>query len=360
MFTQKLVFRNGAQAENSIALAPLTNIQSHSDGRLSPEEFSWLLRRAKGNFGVISTCAAYVSEEGKAWDGQLGIANDTHDAGLRKLATAIKNEGACGIVQLHHGGSEASLAPNFRLSTVDDEKKGIRGATFEDIARVQNDFVEAAQRALKAGFAGVEIHGANGYLFTQFLAPQLNTRSDEYGGDLVGRVRFLREVVQAVRASVPDDFIVGVRISPVDAWAQRGLILRDGLQVGQWMCEDGVDYVHLSLSKVAGVPRYEPDEEIVLKAFRAALPKEVPIFGVGGIWTKEDAEEAKQAGADVIVIGRAAIGNPDWPKQFLQENFEPIRTPWTREHLKSVDVSEKFINYISNFPAFVVGGRSAR
>lgn len=360
MYTQKCRFRNGMQSRSSIALAPLTNTQSHSDGRLSDAEFDWLLRRARGGFGIIETCAAYVSEEGKAWDGQLGIANDSHDEGLKRLALALRGEGACSLVQLYHGGSEAVLAPEAKLSTTDNEEKNIRGATLEDIQRVKNDFVQAALRAQKAGFDGVEIHGANGYLFTQFLAPSTNGREDAYGGDLAGRARFLRETVCDILDAVSEEFIVGVRISPVDAWDQRGLLLREGIQLGQWLADDGIDFLHLSLSRIAKPPRYEPNEEIVVKAFRDALPKDLPIFGVGGVWTKEDAEEGKKAGADVLVIGRAAIGNPDWPRDFLNEGFEPVRIPWTEEHLQSVAVSESFITYLKYFPGFVVGGRATR
>lgn len=358
MYTQKIRFRNGVQARNSIALAPLTNLQSHPDGTLSEQEFKWLMRRVEGGFGIVETCAAYVSEEGKAWDGQLGIAADSHEEGLKRLATAIKEAGACGIVQLYHGGTEATLAPDLKLSTVDDKEKGVRGATLADIARVKDAFVAAALRAEKAGFDGIEVHGANGYLFTQFLAPDTNPRTDDYGGDLAGRARLLRETVQAIRAVVSDDFIVGVRISPVDAWSQRGLILKDGLQLGKWLSEDGIDFLHLSLFQLTAAPRFEPEEEVVVRAFRAALPKDLPIFGVGGVWTKEDAVEARKVGADVLVIGRAAIGNPDWPKNFMKQGFEPLRTPWTPEYLESVQVSEKFINYIKNFAGFVVGGRT--
>ncbi|MBV1857738.1 MAG: NADH:flavin oxidoreductase, partial [Nannocystaceae bacterium] len=178
-----LTLRCGATLPHRVSLAPLTNLQSNSDGTLHEDEFQWLTRRA-GSFSMVSTCAAYVSDEGKAWDGQLGIAGKEHDEGLARLAATIGETDSLGLVQLHHAGAKATLA-DVKLSTVDDVDAGVRGASVSDIARVTDAFVAAARRAQRAGFAGVEVHGANGYLFTQFLAPLDNPRTDEYGGCLL-------------------------------------------------------------------------------------------------------------------------------------------------------------------------------
>ncbi len=357
---RSLELRCGLELPERIGLAPMTNIQSNLDGTLHEDEYRWLVRRARDGFRVVSTCAAFVSEEGKAWAGQLGVASDAHDAGLRRLAAGLRDNGAVSILQLHHGGAKAELAPGQPLSTADGGPANSRGATQADIDRVIADFVAAATRAERAGFDGVEIHGANGYLFTQFLAPEDNPRTDGYGGDLAGRARLLRETMCAVRAAVSPGFAVGVRLSPVDVWAKRGLVLDDGVEVARWMAEDGADFVHLSLGDAGGAPAHEPDRGPVARAVREALPAEVPIFAAGGVWTREDAARAIDAGVDVVVVGRAAIAHPEWPRVFEGPEWEPVRPTWSRDLLRSKDVSERLLGYLGNFSGMVEGGAPKR
>ena len=347
----------GLELPNRAVLAPLTNLQSHSDGALGDDEYTWLLRRATGGFGWVSTCAAHVSEQGHAWDGQLGIHSDACLPGLTRLAAGLRGAGAPSLVQLHHGGVQAKLADD-PISTGGPE--GARAATEAELQQVTADYVAAALRAERAGFDGVEVHGANGYLFTQFLAPADNPRTDRYGGDLGGRALLLRETLRAVRAAVAPGFAVGVRISPVDSWSRRGLVLADSLRVGRWLAEDGADFVHLSLGTAAGPPPFEADEGPVAAAFRAALPPEVAVVAAGGIWTREDAQAALDCGADLVALGRAAIGNPDWPRRCGAEGGAPVRPPFAPEHLRGAAVGEAFLSYLSRFAGLVAGGAPAR
>ncbi len=353
-----LTLRCGLTVPGRVAMAPLTNTQSHDDGTLSDAEHRWLARRAEGGFHWVSTCAAYVDPEGKAWPGQLGVAEEAHLPGLTRLATSLKAHGSRAVVQLHHGGTKAELAPGLKLSTVDGD--GVRGATLDDLDRIVAVYAKAAALAERAGFDGVELHGANGYLFTQFLAPKDNPRTDAYGGSIENRARLLRRAAQAVRATVKPGFAVGVRLSPVDLWDRRGLVLDDSLQVAQWMAEDGLDFVHLSLRDASGPAPHEADRGPVVSAFRAALPPDVALIAVGGVWTRDDLQRALAAGADLVALGRGAIGNPDWPRQARAADFAPVRPPFTREHLAAAAVSERFVSYISPFPGMVVGGTPPR
>lgn len=331
---------------NARALAPLTNTQSHPDGTLSDAELDWLVRRARGGFGLVSTCAAHVSGEGKAWWGQLGIADDTHLPGLSRLATALRAAGARSVVQLFHGGLKAELAP---------ERLGPMKATVDDLRRVVDDMVAAALRAKSAGFDGVEVHGANGYLFTQFLSPTDNRRVDKYGKHLVGRARLLRETVRAVKEAVGGDLFVGVRISPVDTLDRRGLLLDDGVQVARWLAEDGVDYVHLSLRDAAGPPPHEPGRGPVARAVRDALPPHVRVLAAGGIATRAHELRAREAGVDVVVVGRAAIRHADWARRVDDPTFSPAPPPWRPEELAAEGVSEAFLAYLRRFPNLIAG-----
>ncbi len=355
--TSPLTLPCGATLPHRVAFAPLTNLQSNGDGTLHEDEYRWLTRRA-GPFAIVSTCAAYVSEDGKAWDGQLGIAGPQHVEGLKRLAAAIGETDSLGIVQLHHAGAKASLA-EVKLSTADDPDAGIRGATGADLDRVIDRFVAAARRAEKAGFSGVEVHGANGYLFTQFLAPEDNPRTDGYGGDLDGRARLLRETLHAVRASTSASFIVGVRISPVDTWDRRGLVLSDARALVASLAEDGVDYVHLSLRDAAGPAPFEDQDPPVVTALRDALPDEVALFAAGGVWTKADAEAVLERGADVVVVGRAAIAHPDWPRAIMAADFTPTRPPWDPQMLRDAGVGPDLLGYLQARPGMVVGGARA-
>lgn len=341
---------------NRIALAPMTNTQSNVDGSLHDDEFQWIKRRAP-HFGLISTCAAYVSDEGKAWEGQLGISEDRFIPELNKLATMIRSKGAVSMVQIHHAGNKASLAPQ-KISAV--RKGDVKGATYDDIQRIIKDFVDAAIRADKAGFNGVEVHGANGYLFTQFLAPKDNSREDEYGGDISGRSRLLRETVQAIKKMTSPNFMVNVRISPVDLYDQRGLLLDDSIQLGKWLAEDGVNILHLSLRQASGIAPYELHKPIVVKAFREQLPDTIKIEVAGGIWSREDAIAAENAGADIVALGKAAIVHPDWNVASQRANFQPYLPPWDIEYLRSVAVSQKFVNYLLKFPGLLIGGAPPR
>lgn len=350
----------GLEIPHRIAVAPLTNTQSHPDGTLGEDELRWLCRRAAGGFRFISTCAAFVCEEGHAWEGQLGISSDVHLPGLTCLAASLADRGATAVVQLHHAGAKASLSPGRPLSAVDGGASGSRGAALEDIERVTGAFAAAARRAERAGFAGVEIHGANGYLFTQFLAPADNTRSDGYGGVLEGRARFLRETVRAVRSTVESNFAVGVRLSPVDLWDRRGLVLDDSVQVGCWIADDGADFVHLSLKDASAEPPLEPGRGPVARAFRKVLPSGIPILAAGGVWTRTDARRAFEAGVDVVVLGRAAIAHPDWPVASAQPDWEPMHPPWTADYLSSVDVGPSFLDYLRGMAGMVEDGAASR
>src|SRR4051812_10714409 len=206
MLLDPLEFRNGVVARNRVWLAPLTNMQSAPDGSLSDDELNFLEMRARGGFGVVETCASHVSRDGQGWAGELGIFEDRLLPGLERLASTLTRAGALPFVQLFHGGLRSPSALTgqepWSASAVPatQASEAARAATDADISRVIADFRDAAQRAHQAGFAGVELHGAHGYLLCQFLSATLNTRTDGWGGSLTGRARLLRETLRAVRA----------------------------------------------------------------------------------------------------------------------------------------------------------------
>lgn len=352
-------FRNGVTVPNRIALAPLTNLQSHADGTLSDVELAWLARRAAGGFGVLETCAAYVAKDGQGWPGELGVDRDDQVPRLRELATALAAEGGLGVVQLFHGGtrSPSSLtgAQPWSASAYHEdgpEFEAPRAATEDDLARAIAAFAAAAARCERAGFGGVELHGAHGYLLSQFLSTAMNLRSDGWGGDLAGRARLIRTVMRAVRDAVSPGFVVGVRLSPEDFGQARGLDLDESIAVARWLCEDGADFIHLSLWRSERMTAKRPDQH-PLPLFRAALPADVAIVVAGAIWTVAEAQAALDRGADLVALGRAAIVNPDWPRASATPGWEPRRPPLTIAELEARAVSPHFGGYLRRWKGFV-------
>ena len=211
-----LAFNRGPEMKNRFMLAPLTNSQSHEDGVCSEDEYNWLTKRAEGGFGLTMTCAAHVQAEGKGFPGQLGIFSDEHITGLTRLASTIKKHGSVAIAQLYHGGMRcpADVIGTQPLSASDNEKWGARAMTTVEVESMIEAFIEAAERAEKSGFDGVELHGAHGYLLAQFLSAEFNSRTDQFGGSLQNRQRPLMQIINGIRERCGAEFMLGVRLSP--------------------------------------------------------------------------------------------------------------------------------------------------
>jgi 2,4-dienoyl-CoA reductase-like NADH-dependent reductase (Old Yellow Enzyme family) len=352
-------FRSGAVAKNRIALAPLTNQQSAEDGRLLDEELLWLERRAAGGYSIVETCAAHVSRQGKGFPGQLGVFADELAPGLKRVAQAITQHDALGLVQLYHGGvrspSKLTGLQPVSASSWNEESPGFeapRPASEEEILGFIESFVAAAHRSHRTGFQGIELHGAHGYLLSQFLSATQNTRTDGWGSTLEGRARLIRTIAQRIRREIPAPFVVGVRLSPEDFFNARGIDIDETVQVAKWLADDGVDFIHVSLWNYTRNTRKHPETH-ALQLFRAALPADVPVVAAGAIWSREDAENCLALGADFIALGRAAIINPDWPLHVGEPEFTPTRGPVTSAQLRDTAVSERFVNYLRTFKGLV-------
>ena len=214
--TQPVRMKHGPDWPNPFMLAPMTNQQSHADGRLSEDEYNWLVKRAEGGFGMTMTCASHVRERGIGFPGQLGIWSDNHLDGLKRLAEGLNGYGTHSVVQLHHAGMRTphDLIDGAPECPSDDEETGAKALSKDDVERLKDDFVAAARRAEAAGFHGVELHGAHGYILCQFLSAEVNQRQDNYGGSPENRARILFDLVERVRAECGANFSLGVRLSP--------------------------------------------------------------------------------------------------------------------------------------------------
>ena len=351
---EPLRFSHGPTMKNRFMLAPLTNQQSHEDGRLSDEEFRWLTMRARGGFGLTMTCASHVQAIGKGFPGQLGIWSDDHIPGLRRLATAITSHQSIAIAQLHHSGmrSPRAVIDATPVCPSDNGKTGARGLTRAEVTQVVADFVEAAVRAEKAGFDGVEIHGAHSYLLSQFFSAETNHRDDEYGGSLANRSRILFEIIDGVRHQCRDDFMLGARLSP----ERFGMKLGEAIHMAQrLMTEDTIDFLDMSLWDVFKEPEDTGYQGRTLMSYFTSLDRHDTRLGVAGsIRTSQQAEATLAAGADWIILGQAAMIQHDFPDRYKADpSFTPVALPLTTQYLSDEGISEKFQGYVrGRWPEF--------
>ena len=337
---------HGEPWRNRFALAPLTNTQSHPDGTLSDDERRWLVARGTGGFGLVMTAAAYVAPAGQAWGGQLGIASDDHLPGLARLAEELRATGTTSSVQLHHGGrrSDPRLSGRPNQCPWDDPEKDAVAMTTGEVEAMVEDFVAAAVRAERAGFDGVQLHGAHGYLLGQFLDARHNDRTDRYGGDLEGRMRPLLEVVQGVRAATGPGFQLGVRLTPEG----NGISLQEGVETARRLLDsDLLDHLDMSLWDVTMRPRTGADG-LLIEHF-ARLPRRRTALGVaGGVTSAADAAWCREQGADFVTVGTGAILHNDFAARALGDpDFRVRERPVSREELRAESVGEAFLDYLA-------------
>ncbi len=349
-------FKSDKSMKNRFMLAPLTNLQSHEDGTLSDDEYRWLTMRAQGGFGLTMTCASHVQAAGLGFPGQLGCFSDDHIEGLTRLAAGIKSEGSVAIIQLHHAGmrSEEDAIGEKPHCPSDNEETGARGISHEEVLKLRDDFIAAAVRAEQSGFDGVELHGAHGYMLAQFLSPTINQRDDEYGGSLENRCRLVLEIIDGIRQRCAPDFVLGVRLSP-ERFDIRLSEMREFAQ--QLMSEGKIDFLDMSLWDSFKEPAEEGFEgKTLLQCFTELDRGDVLLGTAGKIRTPQDAQRCVDAGADFVMLGRAAILHHDFPDQLAaNDSFQPVSNPVTADYLRKEGLGEAFVAYMSTWKGFVEG-----
>lgn len=350
---ESVSFAHGPAMPNRLMLAPLTNQQSRADGTLSDEEHRWLSMRAHGGFGLTMTCAAHVQAVGRGFPGQLGVFDDGHLAGLTALAADLNATGTVSYVQLHHAGNRAAVAAEGMqpVCPSDDADTGARALTHDEVHMLRDDFVAAAVRSQRAGFHGVELHGAHGYMICQFLSAQINRRTDEYGGSLENRSRLLFEILDGIRAACGPDLAVAVRLSP----ERFGMVLDEVREVFARLVDCGhVDLIDMSLWDVNKEPVEEAHHGRRLIELFAALPRgDVRLGGAGRIHTPADVQRALDDGLDVAVLGRVGILHHDYPRRAVDSDWTPRQAPVPAEVLASEGVSPAFVEYLRSTFRFV-------
>ena len=328
---------NGMTLKNRAVMPPMATGYANSDSTVSDRLVAYQSRRAQGGTGLIITEVCAVVPRGKGFPNELGVWSDEFIPGLAKIPAELHRWGAKAALQLHHAGRETfesaagaiPEAPSAIPSAVLGQP--CEAMSLERIAEVIDAFAKAAGRARQAGFDAVELHGAHGYLLNQFLSPFSNQREDQYGGSDENRMRFILEIIAAVRKVVGRDFPVWIRVS-ADEVVRGGYDLSFMKKFAPKMVAAGIDAIHCSVgvySTPGSLSIASMDTDPGFNLFRARALKDVvnvPVIGVGRINNPELADQAIARGdADLISFGRQHLTDPDFINKAREGNLEDIR-----------------------------------
>ena len=327
---EKYTLNNKVEVPGLLAVAPLTLFGSNPDGSVSDEEREYLKLRAT-NIGLYILGATAVSQEGIAFYNQPRALSDKDIKPNAERVKIIKDQGALAINQIHHGGALTKkeysgvpvLAVSADVANKELEKQGITGEenkciemTDKDIRRIIDDFARATEISLKAGYDGIEIHGANNYLLQQFYSGYYNKRTDEWGGSLEKRMKFPLEVVDAC-CKVRDkykkpEFIIGYRLSPEEPF-DDGITMTETMALVRALVKKPIQFIHISernyfqevrRGEGVGIPR--------LKIIHEETKGKTALIGLGGLYSDKDFNKALNSGySDFIGTGRASMLNRD-------------------------------------------------
>ncbi|MBC8061590.1 MAG: NADH-dependent flavin oxidoreductase [Clostridiaceae bacterium] len=353
----------GITVRNPIVMAPMTTSSANLDGTVSEAELSYYRTRSKG-VGMVITATTYVSPSGKGFPGQFAAYNDSFLPGLKRLAENIKGEGALAILQIFHGGrmarpTEIPGGQTVSASAVAAERPGVttpRAMTEAEIQDTIKAFGETTELAMRAGFDGVEIHGANTYLLQQFFSPHSNRREDKWGGSLEKRMNFplavIAEVKRVVKEKGSSNFIVGYRFSPEEI-ENPGITLEDTLLFIDVLANQGLSYLHASLMDFwQSSMRDKTNTKPMVCKILDQIHGRVPLIGVGSINTPEQAMKALESGAKFIALGKELIMEPEWVKKIEMGRISDIRTTLSIKDEKSLDIPKPLWDAIINSPGW--------
>ncbi|MDP6051474.1 MAG: NADH:flavin oxidoreductase [Candidatus Latescibacteria bacterium] len=313
----------GHTLRNRIVMPPMENQKATEGGEVTDALLEHYVRHAQAGVGMVIVEYTYVQPDGRGRLQQLGVHNDAMIPGLKRLVKAVQ---ACGVViglQISHGGGKcpSEFAGRTPISASDVVVPGAseqsQGATKDEITGIISSFAQAARRAVEAGFDFIEVHGAHGYLLSEFLSPLTNTRTDEYGGDITARGRFPLTVVHAIRDEIGADVLVLYRLGAND-YKEGGLTLDEGKYMARSLVDAGVDLLDISGGlNGASVPGWDEISQGYFVPMAAEIRREVnvPVVVAGGITDPRYADSVIREGkVDLVAVGRALLENPDWPK----------------------------------------------
>ncbi|WHY02651.1 FAD-dependent oxidoreductase [Neobacillus sp. DY30] len=336
------IFKEGKignlKLKNRIVMPPMGTNLAGPEGEVTDQLLAYYEERAKGGTGLIIvefTCIDY--EYGKGFVRQLRLDDDRFIPGINALANSVHNYGAKVFVQIHHAGRQSNslliggkqiVAPSrIACATVGEEPRELSTAEVKELV---NKFVQTAIRCKQAGIDGVEVHAAHGYLINQFLSPEANFRTDEYGGSFRNRMRFIEEIIAGIKEKCGDDYPVTVRIN-VDDFTKGGIDLQLGKDICRYLEKLGVDGLHVSCGTYDSMDRII-ESPLFEQGWRVYLAEEIkkdvtiPVITVGSIREPQFVENILAEGkADFVAIGRGLIADPEWVNKTMEGRETEIR-----------------------------------
>ncbi|MGI2329123.1 NADH-dependent flavin oxidoreductase [Planococcus sp. YIM B11945] len=346
---EEITLPNGVVLNDRLGVAPMTTYSGNPDGTVSDEELVYYRRRSNIGSLFISACIA-VSENGIAFPNQFVAFKEDVLPRLTQMANEMKAGGNKAILQMQHGGRQGqpeliaaheTVAPSAIGGAAD--KPGPRALTAEEITDIIRDFGVTTQRAIEAGFDGVEIHGANTYLIQQFVSEMTNRREDEWGGSLESRLKFplavLAEVKRVVAELATEEFIIGYRVSP-EEYSELGVgyTIEETKILTEKLIEGGIHYLHVSLMDFKKRPHNEEINGSIVEILSQQIAGRVAFVVVGSIKKPEDAVAALEEGADIVVMGRQALVDPEWTTKVKLSKEDEIFENIPQERIGKLDI----------------------
>ncbi|MFC6253804.1 NADH-dependent flavin oxidoreductase [Secundilactobacillus hailunensis] len=355
-FLEPYTFKNGIKVKNRVVIPPMTECMSFADGTVTSDECNYFNIHT-GGAGMFITGCAFVNEEGRGYEGELGASDDKFIPGLTRLASAIKQNGTKAILQVFSAGRMSTTAilrgkKPVSASEVPAPRPGAetpRALKTEEVDQLVKDFGEATRRAIQAGFDGIEIHGANTYLIQQFFSPHSNRRTDKWGGSLEKRMRFPLAIIDEVSATIKKyadrPFLFGYRISPEEI-EEPGIRFSDTLALIDEIVKRPVDYLHVSMGTVWRTSLNNKDDKTALNLEIKERIGDMPLIGVGDVEKPEEAEDVIDKGMDFVAIGRESIREPHWVQKVEANDEKSIRYDLSLTDLDELGIKAPFWDFI--------------
>lgn len=353
---QPFSFRNGLSLRNRAVMAPMTTWSANPDGSISDQELAYYRARVRG-VGMVVTGCTHVTPDGIGFTDEFAGHDDRFIPSLRRLSDAARSGGAPAILQIFHAGNKAlpQLVPDGRVVsasalTVPPTPFNAAEVTSHALSPAEIEaiivaFGEATRRAIEAGFDGVELHGAHGFLIQNFFSPSSNRRDDEWGGSLENRMRFplavVREAQRVIAAYAERPFLLGYRISPEEA-GEGGLRIEDSYVLLDRLIEAGVDYLHASLFDIPNArPVGHTGERTTAELLVEHLAERIPLIAAGLVRTPADAEKALHTGLSLVAVGQGLVMNPAWVELAAEGRAAEIATVLDPERVPQLAIPDK-------------------
>lgn len=355
---ESFTFKSGITIKNRIVMAPMTTWSSNDDLTTSDEEVKYYKQRVNG-VGLVIVGCTHVSPNGQGFTNEFAGYNDEFIPSLRKLADAAKSGGSPAILQIFHAGDKALpeldvvSSSSYQLeATPLNPSVETRELSHEEILSTIRAFGDTTRRAIEAGFDGVEIHGAHGFLIQNFWSPATNHRTDQWGGTLENRLRFplaiIEEIKNVIKTHATKPFMLGYRFSPEESSKVDGLRMKDTYTLIDFLIEQNLDYIHASLDTVSSKPVDSEDEKTRLELIIERANGKVPVLAAGSMITPDDALKAMDLGLPLVAIGHALIMNPDWVEKVENGLEAEITSELDVSKLDQLNIPEKLWNIIQS------------